>query len=240
MKISIIIPCYNEEAGVENLSLQLQLILGGLEKKHQLELLFIDDGSKDKTLELLQQYFGNKPNVKIIKHGKNQNLGAAMRTGFAHATGDIIVTMDSDCTYNPQEIFAMLNLLDDNVDIVVASPYHPLGGIKNVPKYRLLLSKSITQAYRFLTGAEIYTFTSLFRAYKKEVVKNVEFKSNDFLATAEILINALNKGYKVKEYPTVLSVREFGESKICLAKVITSHFKFASGLLFLKVFKSKK
>lgn len=240
MKLSLIVPCYNEEAGIDNLYHQLMPVLHRLQSQWVLELIFVDDGSSDNTPTLLTQKFSQEKYVKIIRHPHNMNLGAALRTGFSQATGDVIVTMDSDCTYDPQNIPELLKLLDENTDIVTASPYHPLGGIRNVPKYRLWLSRSITLIYRWLTGSNLYTFTALFRAHKKKVIKNVTFKSHDFLATAEILIAALNKGYVVKEYPTILSVRAFGDSKIKLMKVIGSHFKFASRLLFLKVFKRTK
>ncbi|MBI2145796.1 glycosyltransferase family 2 protein [Candidatus Woesearchaeota archaeon] len=230
-KLSLIVPCYNEERGIQNLYHQLAPVLDKLEKEYSLEVIFVDDGSKDQTVALLQQFFSGKKYVQIVRHEVNKNLGAAVRTGFAHATGDIIITMDSDCTYDPQGIFPMLQLLDRGTSIVTASPYHPLGGIRNVPKYRLFLSKSITGIYRFLTGAKIYTFTALFRAQRKEVVQNILFKSNDFLATAEILVSALNQGHHVKEYPMVLSVREFGESKMKLLNVIWSHLKFATSLV---------
>lgn len=237
-KLSIIIPCYNEESGINNLFVRLDPILGRLANNWELEVVFVDDGSKDKTFELLQEYFGNKSYVKIIKHSVNKNLGEAIRTGFSNATGDVIVTLDSDCTYDPIHIEDLLGLLEDS-DIVTASPYHPEGLTKNVPKYRLFLSRSITTAYRLLTGSKIHTFTALFRAYKREVIDNINFKSSDFLANAEILIKALDKGYRVNEYPTTLGRRSFGDSKMKLMSVIFSHFRFASGLLFLKLFKSK-
>ena len=239
-KLSIIIPCYNEELGIDNLQEKIEPVLKKLKKDWDLELIFVDDGSTDKTNQLLHEIFGNKNYVKIIKHKKNMNLGAAMRTGFSNATGDIVATMDSDCTYNPENIFPMLEMLDEDTDIVTASPYHPQGSIGKVPKYRLFLSKSITTIYRALTNSKIYTFTALFRVQKRKVIENISFKSNDFLATAEILIKAMNKGYQVKEYPTTLNVRIFGESKIKLMTVIWSHFKFSLGLLFLKLFKAKK
>ena len=235
MKLSLVIPCYNEEEGIDNLARRLNPVLDQLEKEYSLEVIFIDDGSKDNTYSLLTSIFGKRKGVKIIQHSVNQNLGAAMRTGFQNSTGEVIVTMDSDCTYGPENIPAMVKLLDSEVSLVTASPYHPLGGINNVPRYRIFLSKSITQLYRTLTGANIYTFTALFRAQKKEVVQNVTFKSNNFLATAEMLIYALMKGYKVKEFPLVLNVREFGESKMKLFSVIWSHFKFVTALAGLRL-----
>jgi len=239
MKISIVIPCYNEEEGLRHLADNLFPVLDQLSKDYDWELIFVDDGSKDNTYQLLQEIFVTKFSAphpaqhlpphpaQIIRHEKNMNLGAALRTGFAAAQGDIIVTMDSDCTYEPKGIFDLLKLMDEETAIVTASPYHPLGGVNNVPKYRLALSKAVTAIYRLLTGSKIYTFTALFRAQRKDVVKNIPFRSNDFLSTAEFLIFAMMKGYQVKEYPTVLNVRVFGTSKMKLLRVIKSHTAFA-------------
>ncbi len=234
MKLSIVVPCYNEEEGVENLSQKLEPILQELQKEWQLELIFVDDGSKDRTYDLLQQYFGEKEYVKIVKHEVNKNIGAAMRTGFSHSTGDVIVTMDSDCTYDPQEIFAMLGLMKDGASIVTASPYHPQGGVRNVPLYRIFLSKAITQIYRTLTGSKIYTFTALFRAHTRDVVDTVAFQADDFLATAEMLIKASIAGHKIQEHPSVLNVREYGVSKMRLLQVIGNHAKFVGKVASLR------
>ena len=230
MKLSIIIPCYNEEEGIENLSLQLSPVLRKLSEEWDLELIFVDDGSKDRTNELLRENF-TQDYVKIIKHDVNKNLGAAMRTGFTNCTGDVVVTMDSDCTYSPETVLDMLNLMQGDVDVVTASPYHPHGKVQNVPEYRLFLSKSISALYRLVTGSKIHTFTALFRAQKKEVIDNIKFESHNFLATAEQLIYALQKGYKVKEFPTTLNVRQYGVSKMKLFLVIKSHFKFLLKLM---------
>src|SRR3989338_2494030 len=154
-KFSLIIPCYNEEEGIPPLAAKIAPVLTELGQKFALELIFIDDGSRDKTFELLNNYFGSRPDTKIIRHEKNCNLGAAMRTGFAAATGDIVATMDSDCTYDPRGLVAMVDLLDEKTSIVTASPYHPQGGVENVPAYRLLLSKGITLLYRLTTGIKI-------------------------------------------------------------------------------------
>lgn len=223
---SLIIPCYNEEEGIPNLAKKITPVLAELEKKFTLEIIFVDDGSKDKTLGLLHTYFGSRSGTKIIPHERNQNLGAAMRTGFAAATGDFVATMDSDCTYDPQGLIEMMKLIDHEKSIVTASPYHPQGGVENVPGYRLFLSKGITFLYRLVTGIKIHTFTALFRVYTKDVVKSVQFQSPDFLATAEILVNAHAAGHSIREYPTTLHVREYGVSKIRLLRVMRSHAKY--------------
>lgn len=240
--LSIIIPCYNEELGINNLKEKLDPILIKLKEKYLIEIIFVDDGSKDKTLGLLNETFGNRENVKIITHERNMNLGQAIRTGFSHAEGDLIATMDSDCTYDPKGILEMLDILEQNpsVDIITASPYHPKGGVDGVPKWRLSLSFGISLIYRIITSSNIKTFTALFRIQKKEIAKKINFKSNDFLATAELIIYPLLLGYKVVEYPTVLHVRQFGQSKMRLALVIKSHLFFIFKLIKMKLLNKTK
>ncbi len=235
VKLSVVIPCYNEEKGIPNLKKELGELQKSLTETYDLDYVFVDDGSKDNTSKLLKKHFGNNQNVQIITHKQNMNLGAAIRTGFAHAHGDIIATIDSDCTYPPALIKNMLALLDSKTDIVTASPYHPLGVVENVPRYRLFLSKNLNLVYSIITGHRIYTFTALFRVQRRKVVRSVHFKSNNFLATAEILVYALCKGYRVKEFPTTLHARRFGVSKMRILSVIWSHLRFMPKAILIRV-----
>ncbi len=238
-KISIIIPCFNEQEGIPNLAQKLPPALAELNTYFDTELIFVDDGSSDNTNTLLHQHFSNTPNTVILKHEKNQNLGGALRTGFAKASGDLIAAFDSDCTYQPDVLLTMAKMMNIETDIVTVSPYHPQGKVNNVPKYRLFLSKSISKIYGLLLHANIYTYTAMVRVYKKEVIENIQFKSNTFLAVTEIMIKSLLKGYKVKELPTTLSVRQFGTSKIKTVKVMRDHLKLIGKIIRYKLFKKE-
>jgi len=121
--LSIVIPCYNEEEGIPNLVSQLNPVLSELNEGYKIELIFVDDGSRDRTNELLHQYFekNTNSNVKIINHETNKNLGAALRTGFANASGEYVACLDSDCTYDPKLLIDMLDMIDDSTDIVTTS-----------------------------------------------------------------------------------------------------------------------
>jgi len=225
MKVSIIVPCYNEEEGIENLKNQLNPVIAGLQKGYKLEVIFIDDGSTDNTNALLHHEYGKRKYVKIIKHKKNMNLGAALKTGFRYATGNFIFTLDSDCTYHPKLIFPMLELIKD-ADIITASPEHPNGKIVNVQKYRIFLSKTVTNIYRIIVSPKIYTYGAMVRLYRKNAIKNIKIKADDFLAVPEIMVKAVLKGYRIRELPTTLRVRIYGGSKMKLAKTIKSHSFF--------------
>ena len=222
--LSIIVPCYNESEGVNQLRERLMPVIKNLEKTQQVQLIFVDDGSTDNTNELLHKTFSEKF-VKIIKHEKNMNLGAAVRTGFLAADGDVIVTMDSDCTYAPEEIPKLLDELKD-CDIVTASPLCPGGKIIGVPAYRRFLSWGATTLYSVITQKRIYTWAALFRAYRRDAISDIVIENNNFTAVVEILVKAIKNGKRVKEMPAELTVRKYGMSKIKLASTILAHIKF--------------
>ncbi len=226
MKFSFVIPCYNEREGIPKLFEALEDARQTLGPTYEWELVFVDDGSVDGTAKLLWEAFRGHPNVQVIRHASNRGLGAALRTGFEHATGDLIATADSDCTYEPREVGAMLRLIEQGADIVVASQYHPYGRVKNVPAYRLLLSRNLSHLYRWVLGSELYTYTGLFRLYRTEVLRTIRFKSDGFLAVAELLVEALLRGYRVVEYPTQLTVREYGQSKAVISRLVIDHLRF--------------
>jgi dolichol-phosphate mannosyltransferase len=226
--VSIVVPCYNEGGNVARFEETLLPVAHELAKDREVELVLVDDGSSDDTLTRLEELAAraNGLAIEVVSHGVNKGLGAAVRTGFRHSKGDVVVTTDSDGTYEFTEIPRLLELLAPGVDVVTASPYHPDGGIDNVPQYRIVLSKGASLLYRVLVDWKIHTYTALFRAYRRDVVRSVEFESNDFLAMAEILVNAVMKGYRVVEAPAVLHSRAIGQSKARIARIIRSHVRF--------------
>lgn len=232
MKISLVIPAYNEAEGVAQTAEAVRSILGYLRKKHDVEVIFVNDGSRDDTAARLEAEFQDDPHVFIFSHERNQGLGAALRTGFEHAAGDIIVTTDFDGTYPLSTIPQLLGrMMVEKVDIVTASPYHPQGQVEGVPRYRLLFSFGASLLYRLLVSWRIHTWTALYRAYRRRVIETITFESNDFLAGTELLVKAIRAGFTVSEFPTTLYVRTFGQSSIKIARVTWSHVKFQARLL---------
>ncbi len=112
--------------------------------------------------------------------------------------------------------------------------------MRNVPAWRLVLSKGLSQIYRLVLPRKLYTYTSIFRAYRREILETVPTISPGFLGLVEILVEAILRRYKVVEYPTQLSSRVFGQSKLRVARVILSHFKYISKLIFRRFLQQKK
>jgi dolichol-phosphate mannosyltransferase len=188
MDMSIVVPCYNEAGNVARIRQELFPVAAELAEAYCVELVFVDDGSTDGTWQALQDLSDGAQELRLAlrfeRHGVNQGLGAALRTGFAAASGDVIVTVDCDGTYRFSEIPVLLACLTPHVDIVTASPYHPAGGVDGVAAHRLVLSRGSSGIYRVLLDRRLHTYTSLFRAYRREVIERVSFESNGRYGTA--------------------------------------------------------
>jgi dolichol-phosphate mannosyltransferase len=235
MLISIIIPFYNEAEGLPRLRAELLPVLDGLARRGPLEVVFVDDGSTDGGLAALQSALaaGPLPGVTFLyyQHKHNRGLGAALRTGFAAASGEAIVTTDSDGTYRFETIPVLLACLKPGVDLVTASPYHPQGGVAGVPRYRLVLSQGSSLIYRLLVDWRIHTYTCLYRAYRRPVLVTTPFTSDGFLAGTELMVKAMLKGFRVAEYPAVLHARQVGVSKAKIMRTIRAHLGFQWAVL---------
>lgn len=243
MKLSIVVPCYNEIDNIGKLDQELLPILQSLlgtevvpeEICSSVEMVLVDDGSADGTLDALNRTFSERSleavTTQVIAHGHNRGLGAAIRSGMQHATGNVIITTDSDGTYRFGEISALLACLKPDVDIVTASPYHPNGGVDNVPRYRLILSQGSSLLYRIVVDWHIHTYTALFRAYRRRVIVQVMHTDDGFLGGTELMVKAMLAGFRVAEYPTVLHSRVHGVSKAKLARTIRAHLRFLARTL---------
>jgi dolichol-phosphate mannosyltransferase len=232
--LSLVVPCYNESDNAANVRARLLPVMAELAARGSVEVVFVNDGSSDDTqaaFEALTPDFVEAGiAARVVPHDRNRGLGAALRTGFAASRGDVVVTTDVDATYRFEEIPALLARLE-HADLVTASPYHPAGAIKDVPRHRLVLSKGSSLIYRLIVTPRLYTYTCLFRAYRREVLDRVPFESDGFLAGTEILVNAVMAGYRAAEHPAVLHSRVHGVSKAKLARTIRAHLAFQARVL---------
>jgi glycosyl transferase family 2/uncharacterized protein DUF3473 len=237
--VTIVIPCYNEELVLPYLSNTLQELEQQLVQFWKLRFLFVDDGSTDNTWEALQHLFGERHNYTMISHEKNRGVAAAILTGLQNADTEIVCSIDCDCTYDPHQLEVMIPMLKDDVALVTASPYHPLGQVLNVPFWRLFLSKGLSSIYRHLLHHKLATYTSCFRVYRRSALMGVVLKKNNFLGILETLAWLDIKGKKIVECPAVLEVRIFGASKMKTINTIFGHLGLISRIFVLKMIDKK-
>ena len=224
--ISLVIPVFNEEDGIEQLRERLGCVRAMWRDGTEVEFVFVDDGSSDHTQNALLQVFGTDPLSQIAVHPVNRGIGAAFRTGFARSRGAIVCTIDADCSYGPENLQRLTEALDDQAaDIAVASPYHPRGTVEGVPYWRLVLSKSCSAFYRVVAPVRLHTYTSVFRAYRKHVVETVAFQEDGFVSATEVLIRAAEHGYCITEVPMTLHARKIGRTKMKVLRTIRAHMR---------------
>ncbi len=234
--VSIVVPCYNEEAALPYLANTLRELEEVLEE-YRLEFVFVDDGSQDRTLKVLDHLFGQRPDCVIIPSEKNRGITAAILTGIRGSSSEIVCSIDCDCSYDPRELRNMIPLLSEGVDLVTASPYHPMGSVRNVPRWRLSLSKSASALYRLLSRQKLGTYTSCFRVYRRRTMIELDVREPGFLGIVEIVGKLDIVGGNIAEYPTILDSRILGRSKMKPLRTIIGHLGMMARLAWLRVTK---
>jgi len=234
--VTIVIPCFNEEGSLSYLANTLRSVVAKLSDQYAPNILFVDDCSTDDTLGALETYFGDNPNVSVVKHERNQGVSAAIRTGLEHSTTEIVCSIDCDCSYDPHELSNMLPLMTDGVSMVTASPYHKDGFVRNVPGWRLLLSRGLSTIYQRLLRQELATWTSCFRVYRRSQILDLPLKEDGFLGTAELSAQLILNQRPIVEHPTTLEVRLFGLSKMKTVKAILSHLRLLARIAASRFF----
>jgi len=234
--VSIVVPCYNEQKSLPYLAKTLVSV----EKRmndigFKSELIFVDDNSQDATLAVLQELFGGRNDVQILRREANKGVAAGIMTGIRAAKTELVCSIDCACTFDPHELVKMLPLMHDDVDMVTASPYHKDGGVQNVPGWRLLLSKGASVLYRRVLRTKIASYTSCFRVYRRSSMLDINPTAPGFHGVPEILGLLDLKGGKIVEFPTVLAVRLFGASKMKTAKTIVGTVKLLCRLAVMRL-----
>lgn len=231
MPVSVVVPCYNETQSLPYLSKTLQSLAEASAGEYRFTFLFVDDCSTDATWGMLADLFGGRPEFVLLRHPRNQGVSAAIQTGIRHAPDDVVCSIDCDCTYDPHELRRMIPLLKEGVDVVTASPYHPDGQVRNVPAWRLFLSRGLSRLYRMVLRQKLFTYTSCFRVYRKASVAAVDVRMPGFLGLSEMIARMDLAGRCVVEFPTTLEVRVLGFSKMKVLRTIIGHLGFLAGLV---------
>jgi polysaccharide deacetylase family protein (PEP-CTERM system associated) len=221
--ISIVVPCYNEELLVPHLKNTLDEVRQKLGGRYEIEFVLVDDGSTDQTWNKMRQAFGTRPDCLLLRHDVNEGVAAAIMTGLRGAHNDTVCSMDSDCSYDPLKLAEMIPQLTTGVDLVTASPYHPAGAVRNVPGWRLGLSKGCAWMYRRVLKTKLHTYTSCFRVYRRSTVAAVPLVHGRYLGIAEIIGRLDLAGKTVVEYPAVLESRMIGRSKMKTVRTVLGH-----------------
>ena len=170
MPVSVVIPCFNEEATLGYLANTLDSFAESVRDDYQVSFVFVDDGSSDKTWERLNELFGQRADCKVVQHPQNRGIAAATLTGIQHSPSEIVCAIDADGTFDPHQLKEMIPMLKPGVDAVTASCFLEQGHVMNVPGWRMALSKGASLMYRMVLHNKLSHYTSCFRVYRKSAV----------------------------------------------------------------------
>ena len=213
MKTLVISPTYNER---KNIKIFIDTVLNDNPK---FDLLIVDDNSPDGTSDKVKELQSEFKNLHLEVREKKLGLGTAYIFGFKWALNreyDRIVQMDADLSHNPKDLAMMVKNLDDN-DLVIGSRYINGISVVNWPLRRLMLSYGANTYSRIITGMPIMDGTGGFKAWKSEVLQDIDLdsvRSQGYSFQIEMNFRAWIKGYKLKELPIIFSDRTIGQSKM--------------------------
>jgi glycosyltransferase involved in cell wall biosynthesis len=175
MKLSIVIPCYNEK---KTIALIIQKVLD-IELAHDRELIVVDDYSTDGTREYLASL--QMPRIKVLFHEQNYGKGKALRTGFAHSSGDIIIIQDADLEYDPQDYSRLLQpIIDGKADVVFGSRFTGGGSHRVLYFWHSVGNRFLTLLSNMFTNLNLTDMEVCYKVFKKSVVDRIELHENRF------------------------------------------------------------
>jgi undecaprenyl-phosphate 4-deoxy-4-formamido-L-arabinose transferase len=220
MKISVVVPVYNEEGNLSELIARLTAVMDGLGRPY--ELIFVDDGSRDRSLEILEAAAGERPGrIRVLELARNFGQHQAILAAFENVTGDVVVTLDADLQNPPEEIPRLIAKIDEGYDVV--------GGVRQNRQdsfLRKAASRLVNRATTLITRMRLTDFGCMLRAYSREVVEEINRCDE-----ASTFIPALGQSFARR--PTEVAVahapRRHGASNYSLYRLIRLNFDLMTG-----------
>jgi len=205
MKVSIIIPCYNERETIKEVIRSLSSVAFPCER----EIIVVDDGSTDGTSEAVRDLTYDK----LVVHGVNRGKGRAIRSGLVEASGDVVAIQDADMEYLPEDLPKLVEpILDGEADVVLGSRF--IGQFKGMSLSHNVANRGLSCAASLLFSRRITDVMTGHKAFRTEFLRGLDLRSSEFEIETEIVAKAIAKGYRVKEVPIKYRYREKGAAKI--------------------------
>jgi glycosyltransferase involved in cell wall biosynthesis len=208
MKLSVVIPCFNERETIQEIVTAVKA-----SPVKDLEIIIVDDCSTDGTRDILKDSIASQVE-KIVYHDVNQGKGAALRTGFQHATGDIVVVQDADLEYDPQEYPLLMEpILQNRADVVFGSRFIGAGPHRVVFFWHMMGNKFLTMLSNMFTDINLTDMETCYKMFRREVIQSIEIEENRFGFEPEITAKVAKLGCKIYEVGISYYGRTYAEGK---------------------------
>ncbi|PIQ98214.1 MAG: glycosyl transferase [Nitrospinae bacterium CG11_big_fil_rev_8_21_14_0_20_56_8] len=207
MKLSVVIPIYNEKSTLHEIIRRVQ------EEPTPKEVILIDDFSTDGTREILKEEWEGKDGFKVLYHPRNRGKGAALRTGFEHVEGDVVIVQDADLEYSPADYPVLLApIRDGRADVVYGSRF--LGGPHRVMFFwHYAGNKALTTLSNMFTNLNLTDMETGYKVFTRKVIESLDLKTDRFGFEPEVTSKIARKRFRVYEVPISYSGRDYSEGK---------------------------
>jgi glycosyltransferase involved in cell wall biosynthesis len=205
MKLSIVMPVYNESASIREILRRVQAL------PHAKEIIVVDDGSLDGTRDILRELAGGE--IRVFFHGSNRGKGAALRTGFAHVRGDVVVVQDADLEYNPRDIPSLLASIESGeADVVFGSRF--LGGPHRVLNFwHYVGNRVLTLLSNMFTNLNLTDMETGYKLFRREVLQQIAIECDRFGFEPEITAKVARLHCRIYEQPISYAGRDYDQGK---------------------------
>ena len=205
MKVSVVMPVYNEEATLE------EIVRRVLEQSVD-ELVIVDDASTDSTRAILKRLAEQEPRIRAIFHEENKGKGGAVKTGLTAVTGDVVIIQDADLEYDPADYAKLLEpLRAGEADFVFGSRF--LGRAQNLTLLQRIANRAVTVLFNLLFGTRLSDVETCYKAFRREMLDAKRLRSRRFDADVEIAARLVRGGARVAEVPVKYQGRTYAEGK---------------------------
>ena len=210
-RLSIVIPCYNEEKTLQDC---VERVLSIQDENIELELIIVDDCSKDKSREIAERLKSTHSGISVLMHEINQGKGAALHTGFAYATGDFVAVQDADLEYDPFELKKLLvPLIENKADVVMGSRFLSSGTHRVLYFWHAIGNRLLTLLSNMLTDLNLSDMETCYKVFKREVIQSLDLKEKRFGFEPEVVAKIAQKRLRICEIGVSYYGRTYAEGK---------------------------
>jgi len=199
IKLSVVVPCFNEEG---TLATCLERVMALQSETLEVEIVVVDDCSTDKSEAIARDLAVSHPEIRVLRHPRNQGKGAALRTGFREASGDFVAVQDADLEYNPLELRNLLvPLCDGRADVVIGSRFKGQGPHRVLYFWHYVGNAVLTFLSNMCTDLNLTDMETCYKAMRREIVDRLDLRSQRFGIEPEITARLVQRGERIFEVP---------------------------------------
>ena len=209
--LSVVIPCFDEEP---TLRACVESVLALRGPDLGLEIVIVDDGSRDRSLEIAREIASRHRDVRVLRHDKNRGKGAALRTGFRDVTGDLVAVQDADLEYDPRELAALIQpIRDGRADVVIGSRFQGTGPCRVRYSWHFLGNNLLTLVSNMCTGLNLTDIESCYKVFRRDIIQSIDIEEDRFGVEPEIVAKLARRNLRIHEMAISYRGRTHAEGK---------------------------